>query len=144
MTKDQIRHAKNTNACNWCGSYGYWFSDHRSDGTLHEAVIYSGKPIVDDNNKPHHRTNDEHKGDKDDKSRSTSTFSNVALNSKTDIACLDKMKSDALELGALVDNGASYSAIGIVELNALNCNIPSFNVALNDIPSSLKNCTLWK
>lgn len=142
MTKEQIRHAKNTNVCNRCGSYGNCYNDHCSDGTLHEVVVSSRTPIVVDNNKSQYRANDDGKSDKTEKSRSTITLINAALNYKAGLTTLNKMNYEGQESGPLVDSGVPYSSIGLVELNALTHVTSCFNAKLDDILKSLKNCSL--
>lgn len=120
--------------CHVCGNYGHWKRDHNKDGSLKQGVRNIKS---EDIGKQQSNINDAQKTGGASSSKKTVTFSNMILLNSAQIKNMADMR-----LGPLVDDGATYSAIGIVELNILHSHIGNVSeVIVNPVPEKLKDFT---
>lgn len=120
MTPDQIKKANNINCCNKCGKLGLWFGDHHQDGSLPDGVMSSPTPITDED-KSNDGAADDGKSTRGNNASNTITFNNATAFTGSTAHHINNDKSNALNIGPLVDGGGPYSAIGAVELDLLSC-----------------------
>lgn len=121
MTREEVIIAKITSPCKLCGNYGHWIGDHNEDGYLPSEISNSSKPILIDRAKHHHKDALHHcAANKVDNGNPVLKFNNAT----TKIPYLLPIDSTThAETGPLVDSGAPYPAIGIVELAVVAADI---------------------
>ena len=131
-SKAEYEALKMKHPCNMCGKYGHWVRDHNSDGTL-----------------PHGTKSVENKGTVQGSDQNTTTEEKprtVSFNMACLVgsSCCTK-NGQNVALSPLVDDGAPYSAIGLIELNSLarQLNI-SKPLELDNIPKRLDVHTHWQ
>ena len=117
--------------CNRCGKYGHWLRDHNNDGSLPPAVKSvdngsSAQTVQNSNNQNSNRT----------------LSFNMALLTGSSASTIN---NTLYQHGPLVDDGAPYSAIGLVELKVLASQLRlSQPIKLEKIPESLNDHTHWQ
>ena len=120
--------------CNKCGKYDHWIRDHNSDGSLppHVKSVSERKPAS-------YSTSSASSAFARDQKKNAISFNMAALVGSTASTYTKP------ELGPLVDDGAPYSAIGLVELNLLKEHHRSGSPKkLDPIPSSLSGHSHWQ
>lgn len=120
--------------CDICGKNGHWKRNHNSDGSLPPHIKTFDEPINGSRHDapgaaPKRLQDGNGNGKKITVSFNMATFVGSSANTTS---------SD--ELGPLVDDGAPYSEIVLVELNLFVDHLPS-NPILETIPESLKEHT---
>lgn len=141
-TREHMRSVKYKTTCNQCGRYGNWSGNHRPDGSLPDGVVSSVNQIIGSNNVPTRAGNGRTKNDKPN--NNTISFKNVKIsNIRNDDAFMKQCEED--KISPLVDSGAPYSEIVVVELSVLSCQLlPKWNGKLDEMPSSLTDCAFWQ
>lgn len=142
MTREQVIAAKNSSPCKRCGQFGHWYGDHCDDGSLPAHVSSSPSPIVNQSNS---KFIDLKQTEKSDVNNKVLKFNNSTALTELSIASSDPNALDAISNGPLVDSGAPYSAIGIVELAVVAAVIlPRWNGQLDAVPNAINNCRYWQ
>ena len=126
-TKEEYEDLMMKYPCNRCGKYGHWKKNHNPDGSL----------------PPHVKSVD---------SNSNSNVSNASTTNKTtmslNMATFAGSSASTVEYektGPLVDDGAPYRAIGLVELKLLQ-NQPDIpqTMKLEPVPDTLEGHSHWQ
>ena len=125
-TKAQYEALMMKHPCNICGKYGHWKRSHRSDGSLPDNV----KAVEKDGNS------------------ATNGYESKKKSISFNMAKLVGSSSGTVssqELGPLVDDGAPYSAIGVVELKLLakQFGLPH-DWSIKPVPDSFKGHSHWQ
>lgn len=123
--------------CHSCGKFGHWKSSHKEDGTLPDSVKsfdsaeeFCASLGQSSSNRPE---DDKKNGDN---SKNTVSF-NMARLSQNSVTLDDAV-------GPLVDDGAEYSALGIVELKLFEELYRDTNTEMDPIPASLEGVNHWQ
>lgn len=99
--------------CDTCGKYGHWKRNHMADGSLPPGVKSLNTPQVQtEHSSRQSNSENQNYGDSssNENKKKTLSFNTVTL---------DECPETPISIGPLVDSGAPYSAIGLVELNIL-------------------------
>jgi len=110
-TKDKIAKAKASSKCSLCGKFGHWYADHDENGQLKPGHASNETPIAN------HDTPESTK--KPTVTFNTSSLVSASSPSVNPSASALSVSSTNDDIGPLLDCGAPYSAIGIVELQSL-------------------------
>lgn len=146
----RLQNMRNTMPCRFCGNYGHWWDAHQDDGSLPSHIPSSDVPIEkheDKSQNQHHQSNSAD-------TKSSITFNMAHIKSFKKCAAIEERECQEISahapsrsdnIGPMVDNGAPYSAIGILDLLLLSSNIlPSFEGSLDPVPDAFKAFNGWQ
>lgn len=134
--------------CTRCGKYGHWYNDHEADGSLKPGVMSAEKPTLENSSKKPELYSTQKKNDGGNTvqfNTARPSSSSTVIASTISLSDSSNSKPDCEEIGPLLDDGASYSAIRIEELGALPTSIlPCWNGSLDRIPDLIADRRYWQ
>ena len=129
-SREDVEARKMKYPCNNCGKYGHWAREHNKDGTLPSNVKSVDK--LEGHNSDYQTKNNQN-------NKKTISFNMARLAGSSAPTTISNYRN---QIGPLVDDGAPYSAIGLIDLkflaNQLDITLP---ITLNAIPTCLKGHT---
>lgn len=132
--------------CDTSGKYGHWKQNHRADGSLAPGLKSFDNPQVPTSNNSSNQSNK--RGAASGSSSVPAASSSTASKHQTlsfNMVTFDGSTESPMHFGPLLDSGASYSAIGMVELTMIADHSGlQTDPALDPISAALSGYTSWQ
>lgn len=151
ISSEQLRDFKIKSACTKCSKYGHWAIDHLGDGTVRDDLQSGDGPLVNQTNfsSPLQSRRNEPRST-NDRGNAVMQFNTVsAVSEENDerhvLSVLLTKSCSNTAFGPMVEGGAPYSAIGVVE-PSLICSSPDQRSPsnLDPLPPPVSHLKWWQ